>query len=105
MKSISPNRRANAASSERENIARQLASAAVRVACAARSLDQEQPQIGEKLPIELARVFAVVDRVLDHAQSFAGVAAPESRDETFNAVVPAQAKGRGDVGDGDRAGV
>ncbi len=83
---------------------RQLTSTCVRVACAARSFDQEHPKIGQKLPVELTGVFAIVDRVLDHAQGLAGVTAPERRDEPFNAIVPAQAERRGNVGDGDRHG-
>ena len=80
----------------------QLTSTAVRIACAAGTFDQEQSQIGEKLPIQLARVFAIVDRALDNAQGFGGVAVAERRKETFNAVVPAQAKGRSDVSGGYR---
>ena len=75
---------------------------AVRVAGASGSFDQEQSKVGEKLAVELARVFAIVDRVLDYAQGFAGVTLPECRDETFHTLVPAQAKGRGDVRDSSR---
>ena len=76
LKSISPNRRASAASSRKREHCRQLASAGVRVASSARSFQQQQPKVGQKLPIELTWVFAVVDGVLDHAESLAGVAAP-----------------------------
>jgi hypothetical protein len=81
---------------------RQLASPGVRIACASGSFDQEQPKINEQLPIKLTGVFTVVDRVLNYAQGFAGIAVRECRDEAFHALVPAQAKGSGDVHDSYR---
>jgi hypothetical protein len=86
---------------EREQV-RQLTSPDVRIACASGTFDQEQPKINEKLPIELTGVFSVVDRVLNYAQGFAGVAVRECRDEAFHALVAAQAKGSGNVRDSNR---
>jgi hypothetical protein len=45
----------------------ELTRACICIAGGAGSFEQEKPQIGEKLPVELARIFAFVDRVLDHA--------------------------------------
>ena len=77
VKSISPNRRAKAASSaSRKNAASSRARASASPAAPERS--SREPQIGDKLPVELTRIFSIVDCVLDHAQCLAGVAASKA---------------------------